>query len=147
MRFCHLSENFMSKKNIYRGGTMKVVVFTIVLLILFFVGSLLFSQYVNNSCQSLLKPIDALTDAITAENWDKTETTYKELRNIWEENERIWAYLLDHYDSDRVSLTLDKLQQYLLVQDRNLALSEVTELKFTINLIANKESFSLDNLF
>ncbi|GAB6085422.1 DUF4363 family protein [Alkaliphilus crotonatoxidans] len=126
---------------------MKVVVSTTILIILFFIGSLLFSSYVNNSCEELLEPIEALTDAITLEDWAKTGDAYDKLQEIWNQNKGVWEYLLEHQDLDRVGLSLDKLSQYLAVQDKTLSLIELTELKFNISTIAKKESFSLVNLF
>lgn len=126
---------------------MKVVVITTIILIVFLIGSIFFSQYVNNSCQNLLEPIDGLTQAIKNENWSTANELYEDLNKTWDKNKKVWGYLLEHYDTDRIELVLGRLNVYLQAEERSLALGEITELKFVIELIAKKESFSLSNLF
>lgn len=126
---------------------MKVVVITICILVLFFVGCLFFSNYVEKGCHRLLVPIEALTEALLRKDWQQAEASLEKIFEIWDEYDKVWGYLLEHEDLNRIETAMSKLKLYTSVEEQMQSLGEVVELKMVIKIIEEKEGFILEKLF
>ncbi len=125
---------------------MKVVIITTIILILFFTGALFFSQYVTINNEKLLTTIDKLDKAILVEDWETAKGHLDNIKEDWNKVNTIYEVLLEHYDIDSVNVSLNKIEKYMEVEERNLIIGEVTQLRFIIDLIKKRETFTLSNL-
>jgi len=126
---------------------MKIVIITMCILLLFCMGSVFFSNYVQQGCYEMLPVIENLKEAILDENWEQAQGFKHQVTAVWENHIKVWAYLMEHQDLDRIELALEKLSLYLLVEEKHLSLGEVAELKLMVEIVGEKESFKLVKLF
>ncbi|SCY82417.1 DUF4363 family protein [Alkaliphilus peptidifermentans] len=125
---------------------MKTVIITLVILITFFIGAVIFQQYVENSCKTLLAHIERLDESILAENWEEAENNIQDLRKEWEQKKKIWEVVLEHYDLDAIEIAITKIERYTEVNEKIMTLGEIVQLKFLIRHVSDRESFRLSNL-
>lgn len=126
---------------------MKVVVITILILVLFFTGALMFKNYVQFHAEALLNRLDKLDEAITSENWSRAEESLKLIKEDWSNMKHILELSIEHNDLDRAEVAIAKLNRYIENRDKTLTLGELAELKFVVDLMMRKEELKLANLF
>ncbi len=126
---------------------MRVVVVTIVILIIFIAGTFMLDNYINNSCDDLLEDIKALNKLIEEKEWNKAKDELFKVRKEWESTKKSWQLFLEHYEMDSMDIAIVRLDQYVKIEDRSLALGEIAELELLISHIKGKESLKLQNIF
>ncbi len=125
---------------------MKVVIITILILVLFFTGALMFKNYVHIHSEALLKMLDKLDDDITSEDWSLAEERLKVIKEDWRNMKHILELYIEHNDMDRAEVAIAKLNRFIENRDKTLTLGELAELKFVVDLIMKKEELKLSNL-
>lgn len=126
---------------------MKVVIATVLILIAFFIGALVFMNYVQVNCDKLLSQVEELDSALANEDWDNVNEKLQIVKEGWRSMKHILELYIEHYDMDRAEVALAKMNKYIDNKEKTLVLGEVAELKFVIDLIKKKEAFKLSNLF
>jgi hypothetical protein len=125
---------------------MRVVIITILILVIFFVGAFMVNRYVNSTCGELLKDAGALDRSIKEENWIQGREQVNGLKKQWEDTKKGWLLFLEHYETDPIDIVLTRLEQYIEVENKALALGEMAELKLLIDSVRSKENFKLENI-
>ena len=126
---------------------MKVVIITIIILVVFFAGALMFKDYIQTNSEALLKQINKLDEALVKEEWVEVEDRLKEIKEDWKRMKHILELYIEHYDMDRAEVALAKINKYVENREKALTLGEIAELKFVIDLIMKKEALKMSNLF
>jgi len=70
----------------------------------------------------------------------------KQTKNNWQDMHSVYEIILEHYDLDSINKSLAKIEKYIEIEEKSLTLGEITQLKFVVDLIKKRESFSLSNL-
>jgi len=126
---------------------MKVVIITIIILVVFFAGALMFKDYVQTNSEKLLNQINRLDEALVQGDWGEAEARLKDIKEDWKEMKHILEVYIEHYDMDRAEVALAKINKYVESREKVLTLGEIAELKFVIDLIMKKEALKMFNLF
>lgn len=125
---------------------MRVVVTTILILVLFFVSTFMLNEYINKSCENLLANAKVLDKSIKGESWNQGTEEVKNLKEQWETTKKGWQLFLEHYEMDAIDIALSRLEEYIKIENKPLALGEMAELKLLISHVKDKESFKLVNI-
>jgi len=125
---------------------MKAVFGTIALLIIFFIGSVLFRNYIEESCKILTEQIILMDSYISEEDWDMAEKTIKDLQKIWQQKQKTFVIFLEHYNVDAIEVTIGRIEKFSGLREKTLALGEIVTLRYLIEHVSEREAFSLSNL-
>lgn len=125
---------------------MRVVIVTVIILIIFFVGAFIVNRCVNNTCVKLLEDARALDRSIKKEDWARGKKQVHSFQKQWEGTKKCWLLFMEHYETDPIDIVLTRLEQYIEVEDKALALGEMAELKLLIDSVRSKENFKLENI-
>ncbi|MCC5911005.1 MAG: DUF4363 family protein [Clostridiaceae bacterium] len=125
---------------------MKVVVVTVLILVVFFVGGIFINNYIDSSAEELASIINKLDDAIEKEDWEAAEEYMKEFTNLWDSTKNKWQTFLEHYEIDIIDIALAKVVRYVDIKESTLALGQTSELQLLIKHIADKKDFKLHNI-
>lgn len=125
---------------------MRVVIITVLILIIFFVGAFIVNRHVNNTCGKLLENVGALDRSIKGEDWAQGREQVHSLKKQWEDTKKSWLLFLEHYETDPIDIVLTRLEQYLEIENKALASGEMAELRLLIDSVRSKENFKLENI-
>ncbi|SDL06819.1 DUF4363 family protein [Natronincola ferrireducens] len=125
---------------------MKVVVITILILVVFFIASLYFTYYLNQSAETFIDMIEKLDKSITQENWEEAQEHIERVMKEWDKTKKIWLGFLEHYEIDMIDIILARTQKYVTIEERSLALGGVAELKLLVEHILDKQTLKLQNI-
>ncbi|SKC84978.1 DUF4363 family protein [Maledivibacter halophilus] len=119
---------------------------TIVVVILITFWVIIFSQ-VSESVEILSSLLEDMEDKIYNDNWKSVLDVYKLINDKWTNTSKILMLILDHGEMEKINLALEKLEKYISLKNKSLAIGEAASLKYLLNHIKEKESLSLKNIF
>lgn len=125
---------------------MRILVVTLIILAIFVVGTFMLNQYINSSCEKLLEDIELLNKYVESNEWNEAKTQLVNLKEQWESTKRKWQLFLEHYEMDSIDVAVARLDQYVKIEERSLALGEIAEFRLLISHIKSKESLKLGNI-
>jgi ATP-dependent exoDNAse (exonuclease V) beta subunit len=102
---------------------------------------------VSDQSDALLSHSDNLETSIGNEQWPTAQEHLNNLMQAWQNAKPLWTVLLDHKEIDNMDISLARIDQYLLAEDKSLSLSEISVLKLLIRHIPEKEKLTLGNIF
>lgn len=126
---------------------MRVVVSTCLIFIIFIVASFTLNRYINNSCDKLLDDIKVLNESIKDNSWNMAKDQLKDLKEEWEHTKKRWQLFLEHYEMDAIDIAIARLDEYVEIENRPLALGEMASFRLLISHIKDKEGLKLQNVF
>lgn len=119
---------------------------TIVVVILITFWVIIFSQ-VSESVEILSSLLEDMEDKIYNDNWKSVLDVYKLINDKWTNTSKILMLILDHGEMEKINLALEKLEKYISLKNKSLAIGEAASLKYLLNHIKEKESLSFKNIF
>jgi len=125
---------------------MRVVVATLLILIIFVTGTFMINQNINQSCERLLEDIKVLDESVKNSEWNNAKDQLTNLKREWENTRKTWELFLEHNEMDSIDVVVARLDQYVEIEERSLALGEIAEFRLLISHIKDKESFKLGNV-
>ncbi len=125
---------------------MRVVTVTLIILIIFIVSAVMLDNYINDTTNDLLKDIEVLNKLIEENKWSESKSQLANLQYTWEDVEKRWKLFLEHYEMDGIDIAMSRLDQYIEIENKPLALGEMAELRLLVGHIKKKESFKLENI-
>ncbi|QUH18913.1 DUF4363 family protein [Alkaliphilus sp. B6464] len=125
---------------------MRTVVVTLLILVIFIVGTFMINQYINRSCEKLLEDIKILNKSINENEWSQAKDRLEGLKAQWKDTKKIWQLFLEHYEMDAIDIAIARLSQYVEIEERTSALGELGEFRLLISHIKDKGSLKLVNV-
>lgn len=125
---------------------MRTVIATILILVVFVVGTLILNRYINTSCEKLLNDVKELHTSVEDSRWTDVKKQVAGLNKEWEDTKKRWQLFLEHYEIDAIDIVLSRLEQYAEIENKALAIGETAELRFLISHIKDKEDLKLINI-
>jgi hypothetical protein len=102
---------------------------------------------VSKTADILISRSDLIKANIENENWDRARGDLKEFIAFWNDVKSVWTILINHTEIDSIDMALAKIEQYIITQEKGLALGEMSLLKLLIEHIPEKEKLKLENIF
>lgn len=125
---------------------MRVVVATLIILIIFITGTFVLNNYIDESCNELLKDVEVLISLIEENKWTEAKVDLLELQDKWTEIKKRWQLFLGHYEMDSIDIAISRLEQYVKIEDKSSSLGELAEFNFLVSHIKDKEKLKLQNI-
>ncbi len=125
---------------------MRSLITTLLILVIFVVGSFATNKYIVNSCEKLLEDIELLSKFVKDNEWDNSKNQLKELKEEWEDTKKVWQLFLAHYEMDGMDIAIARLDEYVEIEEQSLTLGEMAAFRLLISHIKDKESLKLENI-
>jgi len=125
---------------------MKVVVTTVLILFLFFGGSVYINNHVERNAEEMLVYINDLDKAIEESRWDDTSEHIKKIEKRWESTKRLWLLFMGHEEVDSVDSLTSKIMRFVEIEEREMAIGEIVLLQEVLNHLINKQALRLSNI-
>ena len=127
-------------------------VLIIIIIIVGIIGfNFLIQNYLESSSEEIVVKLEEVSNKLmeTSENvnYEEIKKDISELESKWYEVEKIWMLILLHSDLDMIDRTFKNLFSYIDTKDFEGAYRTVKELKFLIEYIAEKDAFTIKNVF
>jgi len=127
-------------------------VFLIIIIIASIVGfNFLLQNYLKSSSEEFVVKLEEISTKLMEMSeevdYNKIRNEISDLENRWYEIENVWMLILLHSDLDMIDRTFKDLYSYIDVKDFNGTYRSVKELKFYIEYIAEKDAFTIKNVF
>ncbi len=91
--------------------------------------------------------ISRLEEAVKIENWSEAEEILKVLENKWVENKTYWAILINHNEVDNIEQSIERIKQYVRLNDPLEASAETAGLRRYFLHIPENERLTIENIF
>ena len=125
---------------------MRSLITTLLILVIFVVGSFATNKYIVNSCEKLLEDIELLSKLVKDNEWDNSKGQLKKLKEQWKDTKDVWQLFLEHYEMDAIDISIARLDEYVEIEEQSLALGEMAAFRLLISHIKDKESLKLENI-
>lgn len=126
---------------------MKTFSYTIIAFIVFLGLVWWNTSYLTKSSKQLSNGAENIWKIVSDEKWDEADIEILQVRRMWGQHKKTWLLLLDHDDIDNIDITLYRLDEMIKNRQKEEALSDIAELRFYVQDIADKEALSLVNIF
>lgn len=126
---------------------MRIVGFTVTLLVLLIALSWYGITYLQSSADEMVALLKTAENYILEENWAAAQTTLQAVNDRWNEIQTRWKILIDHRETDEIEAAITRLRSFSSTQDQGEALSELAVLSFRLKHIPAKERLLLRNIF
>lgn len=126
---------------------MKVVIFSGVIFILIVLLIIFSSVYTASKTKMMEEFLSELSQTISVSDWEKSGETYEVAYKKWKQSERTFALMFRHEELDNIDESIQKLGVYISLNDRDLALTEITLLEFNTLHLLEKDKIQVENLF
>lgn len=125
---------------------MKVVVITILILIIFFVGAIFINQHVQFNSEQMKIHTMALDKLIEENMWEEANIHMHELEKSWSDTKKLWLLFMEHSEIDSIDTLTAKVKRFIEIEEREMALGEIVILQEVIDHIIKKQSIKLSNI-
>lgn len=127
---------------------MKECIIIILIIIIVIISNFILEKYLENSTGELIGKLENLrTEIENKEEQKRLESSYEEIYSLWEETNDKWAIVELHEELDLIESSIRKLKANIATKEETMAIEKIEECIFLINHIAEKEKFSLKNIF
>lgn len=126
---------------------MRTFISVLIALVIFFGLAWWNSSYLTKTSKQLADQAEKLRKAIIEESWDDADTAIIGIRRLWGQHKKIWLLLVDHDDIDDIDEIIYKIDEMVNLREKEQALSDIAELRFLVQDLADKEVLSLANIF
>jgi len=125
---------------------LKTFITSMIVLAMLLLGISIYSNYLNNTIQSIEKCVEAINKTACQNEWQKCEEEVKELVGVWDTNESVLAMFNDHEDVDNIKLAIGELKESVLHKNYENTFQALTETKILLDRIRKNETFTLENI-
>jgi len=127
---------------------MKECIIIIFIIIIVLISNFILEKYLERSTGELIGRLENLRiDIQNKEEQKRLEENYEEIYKLWEKTNDRWAIIELHEELDLIESSIRKLKANIQTKEETMAMEKIEECIFLINHIAEKEKFSLKNIF
>ena len=109
-------------------------------------SSVLSLRYMRTSCDQLTGQLEKVVLQMQAGDKEKALAHYQELAALWEEKEPLLELMIRHQHLDEAAVGIRALSAYISHDSPVLFFAEADKIRFCLQDIWEKETFSLENL-
>lgn len=125
---------------------MRVIITTIIILFLIISGSVTSYNYISSTSRNLVSQLENAEKAIQNQKWTVAQEQLEQTQTSWHKTKYWWTILLNHHEIDNIELSSQRLEQYLMTQDKTLSLAEISALVMLYEHIADTEALTIENI-
>ncbi len=125
---------------------LKEIIISIMIIVIIFSLDFLTRSYTDESIKQTTIMLDSLKEKIK-NGEDSTNKNIEELIDSWWNKRKKLSYFIEHDELEKVDTNLTNLKSYIEVSDYDMAINSIDEVKYILEHIKQKNSFSLANVF
>lgn len=110
-------------------------------------GGNLTQRYLDRSSEELATRLGPVRQAVEQRDWQKSESSFRDLKKRWGSVDKNWALFIDHLELDNLEMRLIRLQGFIEAQDEVNARVEAGEALNLIRHIPERERLTWRNVF
>lgn len=127
----------------------KEIVIGLIIIFIIIVLDIIFKNYTLNVFNSLNKSFDDLNTNISFMEDSKDNNALeniKEINNIWEKNFNKLSCFLEHDELEKIKTQIVIIESAIRANDYECALEEVSQAKYLLEHLKDKQSFKIENI-
>ena len=143
-------DNFFAKKKKEKEGNMlKEFLICAIIIIVILVGNTVTQGYSRNSIEEINDKLRELKQMLDDEekNEEQIQVKKEEIEQDWEDMFSKLAYYIEHDELEKFARILENIKTYIEVKEYDNVDKEINEGIFILELIEDKYSFNLQNIF
>ena len=125
---------------------MKGVIISGVIAILILIGSIAYTNHIENVSEELSDINKVIIEAITAENYSKASSSAKELNDYLDSHRAILEATGNHEEIDKIEMNISELVEYIDGGEKTDALSNCRVLDFLFDHLPKNYEMKLENI-
>lgn len=125
---------------------MRTVLWTTAIVLAIVFSSLGVNRYLGQTSLELCQQIEQIQASVSAGQWDAAESRFQRVDSRWEEVRSIWAAIIRHQEIDELEKAFVRIEQFIISQDKGLALAELETAKLLLEHVPEKEKIRLHNI-
>jgi hypothetical protein len=110
------------------------------------VAGLAINGYLARSAAQLEEKLALMQELVGTDDWDAAQQVFAQFSQRWEDVQRHWAILINHQEIDELQLLFGRIEQYIIAENRALALAELEAARLLVRHIPEKENVNLTNI-
>lgn len=126
---------------------MKKLILSLLILVIVIISSIYSMYSIKNSSAKIQDSIEKASSFASAGNWSGAYSEIRLTEKEWNKTEKTWAILVDHFEIDNIESSIIRSKRYIETRDMSLSLSELDNLKFSVEHIYKKELINMKNIF
>ncbi|MBO5479420.1 MAG: DUF4363 family protein [Clostridia bacterium] len=127
----------------------KEVIISIIIVIMILGLNFITQNYTNNTVSQMKEYLDNTRGELTkeAQDYDMASKKADETLKKWEELDDKIALYVEHDEIEKVKTAITSMQSFIEMKDDSQAVDSIDRCKYILEHIAQKEEFSIDNIF
>ena len=126
---------------------MRSFVIILVVMLLFLGLSWWNTSYLTRTSEELVSQAEKVRDKVKKEAWEDASSEVMQIRRLWGKHKKTWLLLIDHEDIDNIDKTIYRIDEMVSQKEKEQSLTDIAELRFLVQDLADKEVLSLANIF
>lgn len=124
----------------------KEMIISILIIILIFIGDFLTQKYTEKTVNELTSELENLKVSLTNNEAEKAEREVEKIDEKWEKVHDKLAYYIEHDELEKAETNFTACKSLTKSKKYVYAVSELDKMVFILYHIADKYSFSLENI-
>lgn len=125
---------------------MKTFISALLVLTCIIVGVVIYSVYLDKVVTDLDNSLNKSSEYAQSENWDGCKSEIEILLKTWKRNETILAMFNDHQDVDSLKLSVNRLKEDVLFEDKKHFFKTLAETRIILQRLKKNETLTLENV-
>lgn len=126
---------------------MRSFIIILVVMLLFLGLSWWNTSYLTRTSEELVSQAEKVRDKVKKEAWEDASSEVMQIRRLWGKHKKTWLLLIDHEDIDNIDKTIYRIDEMVSQKEKEQSLTDIAELRFLVQDLADKEVLSLANIF
>lgn len=125
---------------------MKNIIINIFLVFIILLSGLLCFRMLQSQATEFDNMLTNIEKEIQKENWDIAIVEYQRFSNQWDNKFVAWSMIIDHDEIEKVTASLKEMIVFIQTKEKPHALASISNVKFLLKHIIEKESLTLKNI-
>jgi len=104
------------------------------------------SSRINHTAEIIQVQLQQAELHLQSNQWEAAASAYNQAYVNWSKVRKWWAVFLNHNTLDNMEICYQRLQQFILTQEKALALAELNTLQILLENIPESEALRLNNI-
>lgn len=122
-------------------------VFFIVSLVVLIGFFIFYTAYIDRACEAIIDECDACISDLKNDDFTSANQRVEGLLKTWEDYAPRFGFLISNTTIDTIHMTLDRVKALLEIENKDLALSYLVDVRNILVDLPEKEHLSWENIF
>ena len=125
----------------------KEIIIVFIIIIIIFATDILTQNFTEKSICFINNKLDNIKTAVNNNEVDNLNSEIEELDENWLDINNKMSFYIEHDELEKVNTSLVKIKSYIEIEEYNEAIPEITECKYILEHIKEKQRLKIINVF